>query len=363
MVTSRRIALVVFLVLASCAPGLSSPASAQPTKGWEFGDYQQFTLAPGPEVTTRALEPALKLSRVAVQRPQVVPGQTVKLIAEYLVSAPDATIAVKEIRVIRFEGQHVATLERVVSLPRGKGGSSVALKVPPDAAPGFYTVTTTVEPHAATETRSSGTGANSVFRVGASPAPPPAPAPMPAPAAAPAPAAPVAVAPAPAAPPTATPAPAAPAPAVAPAAEVPAQFKLWTDKSAYKVGDTLKVSFQSNRDGYATLVNVGTSGKITILYPNAFSPNHAVKAGQTYSVPGANEPYELSLGGPEGVELVYALFTIAPTRFVEENLTRSNAFAPVNEKAETITRDINLAVKKIPLKEQASAVLEIEVTP
>jgi hypothetical protein len=141
------------------------------------------------------------------------------------------------------------------------------------------------------------------------------------------------------------------------------QFKLWTDKTSLKIGETLKVYFQSNRDGYATLVNVGTSGKITILYPNAFSPNHAVKAGQTYSVPGAGEPYELSLGGPEGVELVYALFTIAPTRFVEENLTKSNAFAPVNEKAETITRDINIAVKKIPLKEQASAVLEIEVTP
>jgi hypothetical protein len=35
----------------------------------------------------------------------------------------------------------------------------------------------------------------------------------------------------------------------------------------------------------------------------------------------------------------------------------------VNDKAEAITRDINLTVKKVPLKEQASAVLEIEVTP
>jgi len=78
-------------------------------------------------------------------------------------------------------------------------------------------------------------------------------------------------------------------------------------------------------------------------------------------VPSQEDPYELTLGGPEGVELVYALFTTGPARFIEENLTKDTAFAPVNEKAEAITRDINLTVKKIPLKEQASAVLEIEV--
>ena len=105
--------------------------------------------------------------------------------------------------------------------------------------------------------------------------------------------------------------------------------------------------FQSNRDGYATLVNVGTSGKITILYPNAYTPDHAVKAGQTYSVPQAGDVYELSLSGPEGVELVYALFTIAPVRFVEDNLIRSSAFPSVNDKAEVITRDINLTADQM----------------
>jgi uncharacterized protein DUF4384 len=338
MVTRRRIPFALVLLLAAHVSLLPGPATAQP-KGWEFGEYRQFTLAPEPDapgVTTRALEPALRLSRVAVQRPQVAPGDTVKLIAEYQVSAPDATISAKETRVIRFEGQHVATLERVVSIARGKAGSSVALKVPADAAPGFYTVTTTVEPRAAAETRSSGAAAgegrgNSVFRVGAAAASPPPP------------------------PSAATPAPPS-RPAVTP------ELRLWTDRTSLKIGETLKVSFQSNRDGYATLVNVGTSGKITILYPNAYSPDHAVKAGQTYSVPRAGDFYELSLGGPEGVELVYALFTTAPVRFVEDNLIRSSAFPAVNDKAEAITRDINLTVKKIPLKEQATAVLEIEVT-
>ena len=339
---TRILVLVVGSLLVSHAPGLVRPAAAQGSQRWEFGEYQELRLAPGPEaagVVTRALEPALRLSRVAVQRPQVAPGQTVKLIVEYQVLAPDPTISVKETRVIRFEGQPVATLERVVSIPRGKGGSSVALKVPADAAPGFYTVTTTVEPRAAAETRSAGAEerASSVFRVGAAAAPTPA-----------------VVAPASPSTPAAAPAVASAAPAV--------QFKLWTDKTSHKIGEKLKVSFQSDRDGYATLVNVGTSGKITVLYPNAYTPDHAVKAGQTYSIPRPEDFYELSFGGPDGVELVYALFTTVPVRFVEDNFIRSRAFVPVNDQAETITRDINLTVKKIPLKEQATAILEIEVT-
>ena len=351
MASGRVQSLIVAVVLSvvTCpAPGLVRPAAAQAAKPWEFGAYRQFTPPPmrsaSAGTTTRAAAPMLKLSRVAVQRPQVAPGETANLIAEYEVSVAQETIEVKETRVIRFEGQQVATLEKIVSLPRGTAGSTVALTVPPDAAPGLYTITTTIAPHSAVGTRNvSSAGAddraNSMFRVQARAAAPAA---------------------SPAAPPAAPPA-SAPAAPPATGGDAPAQFKLWTDKTKHKIGEPVKVFFQANRNGYVTLVNVGTSGKITILYPNAYTPNHAVKAGQTYSVPSQEDPYELTLGGPEGVELVYALFTTGPTRFIEENLTKDTAFAPVNEKAEAITRDINLTVKKIPLKEQASAVLEIEV--
>ena len=342
------VAVAPLVLLIGHAPGAVRPVSAQAAKSWQFGEYRQFT-PPATRsvegVTGRAAAPGLKLSRVAVQRPQVAPGDTANLIAEYEVSVPQETIEVKETRVIRFEGQQVATLEKIVSVPRGTAGSTVALKVPPDAAPGLYTITTTIEPRTAVETRSlprAGTEdrASSMFRVVVRTAAATAP---PAPAASPMPSTP-------------------PPPPPAAGSEPSPQLKLWADATQRKIGDKAKVFFQPNRDGYVTLVNVGTSGKITILFPNAYSPSHAVKAGQIYSVPGTDDPYELTLGGPEGVELVYALFTLGPTRFVEESFIRDRAFAPVNDKAEAITRDINITVKKIPLKEQANAVVEIEVT-
>jgi hypothetical protein len=323
----RTVWLVVLPFVTSLAPGSPDSAGAQAAKRWDFGVYRQFSTPAAPSssgVTTRALGGSLKVSRVAVQRPQVAPGETTNLIAEYEVAAAEPTVEVRETRVIRFEGQQVAKLEKVVSLSRGSCGTTVALMVPPDAAPGLYTVTTSVGPVSALDTRGAAghDRATSMFRV--EPA-----------------------------------APAATAPAVAAAG---APFKLWTDTKTRKIGEALKVSFQADRDGYVTLVNVGTSGKTTILFPNVYAPNHAVKAGQTYSVPGPDDPYELTLSGPEGVELVYALFTTAPTRFVEESFVKSRPFAPLAERTEPVTRDISLALKKIPLKEQATAALEIEVT-
>jgi len=332
------------------APGAVTPVAAQAAKSWQFGQYRQFTppaTRSADAVTSRTAAPGLKLSRVAVQRPQVAPGDTANLIAEYEVSVPqEETMEVKETRIIRFDGQQVATLEKIVSVPRGPAGSTVTLKIPTDAAPGLYTITTMIEPRSAVGTRSlprAGTEdrANSMFRVEVRAAAPSAPPATPAPS---------------------TPPAASTPPAPAAGSEPSPQLKLWTDATQHKIGDKAKVFFQANRDGYVTLVNVGTSGKITILFPNAYSPSHAVKGGQTYSVPGADDPYELTLGGPEGVELVYALFTLGSTRFVEESFIRDRAFAPVNDKAEIITRDINVTAKRIPLKEQANAALEIEVT-
>ena len=327
---ARVVLLVMLSALALHAPGTVEPTAAQASNPWEFGQYRQVEprRAAAVRATTRAIAPTLKLSRTAVQRPQVAPGEVVNLIAEYEVSVPQGTVAVKEIRVIRFEGQQLAKLEKLVSLPGGAAASTVALQVPSNAALGLYTVTTTIEPRPADETRGvaraeDGDQAHSMFRVERPTAPPAAP------------------------------------PAVE--SDPPAQFKLWADKTQHKIGDAVKVFFQANRDGYVTLVNVGTSGKITILYPNTYTPNHAVKGAQTYSVPSADAQYELTLSGPEGVELVYALFTTVPTRFAEGNLTKE-AFAPVNEQAVPLTRDINITVKKVPLKEQATAALEIEVT-
>ncbi|MBI3636101.1 MAG: DUF4384 domain-containing protein, partial [Candidatus Rokubacteria bacterium] len=78
-----------------------------------------------------------------------------------------------------------------------------------------------------------------------------------------------------------------------PAAKPPAapapnalQIKVWTDKKAYRIGDTVRIGVRVNRDAYVTLVDLGTSGDVTILYPNRFQPSYFVPGGRDVFIGG-----------------------------------------------------------------------------
>jgi hypothetical protein len=139
--------------------------------------------------------------------------------------------------------------------------------------------------------------------------------------------------------------------------------KLWANQPRYRVGDRLTLNFETNQDAFLTIVNVGTSGEVTILFPNRFSGGHGVKAGRTYRIPDAGDSYELVLNGPPGVELVYALLTLKPVIFLPTDFPASGAvFSSATERVASFTRDINVAAKSIPLREQAKAMIELEVS-
>ncbi len=145
--------------------------------------------------------------------------------------------------------------------------------------------------------------------------------------------------------------------------EEPVTVKLWANQTGYRVGDRVTLGFEANRDAFVTLVNVGTSGEVTILFPNRFSGGHGVKAGKTYRVPEAADSYELQIKGPPGAELVYALVTLKPVIFLSTDFpSKGGIFHSATERASSFTRDINMAARSIPLREQAKAMIELEVT-
>ncbi|MEW6347755.1 MAG: caspase family protein [Thermodesulfobacteriota bacterium] len=80
------------------------------------------------------------------------------------------------------------------------------------------------------------------------------------------------------------------------------------DKKRVNPGDTVKVEFQADQDCYLTLMDVGTSGKITRLWPNKFSgPDSRVKGRQRYSFPGAQDKFVFRVSGPQGLERIVAV--------------------------------------------------------
>jgi hypothetical protein len=78
-----------------------------------------------------------------------------------------------------------------------------------------------------------------------------------------------------------------------------------------KVGDLLTFSFKAERDCYLTLIDLGTSGKITVLFPNQYQPNGFVKAGQVYQTGTRGVlPFRIRATGPAGRELVKVIATV-----------------------------------------------------
>lgn len=339
----RTVALSSFVLIALLGT-VATSRSAESSNPWERGEYRDVKpQAPAAKaasgVTVRSIGPVLKLERTAVQRPRLSPGDPTSLLAEYSVTGPAGTIDVKETRIIEFNGTVLSKLVKTVPRSNGPAGSEYRLRIPQDAAEGWYTVTTVLEPAKVT-TRSIGSGteqANTAFYIETPQA---------------------------AEPPAAIERPQKESEGPRVEADGGIKVTLRADKPRYKVGDTITMQFETNRDGYLTLVNVGTSGKITILFPNRFSGGHDVKGKQVYTIPAPDDNYELAVSGPPGVELIYALVTSKPVKFVETDFSQTpEIFRTVTGDMPVLTRDINAVVKKTPLKGQAKAVLELEVVP
>src|SRR4029077_16865680 len=227
--------------------------------------------------TTRSGTSQVALTETAVQRPRLQPGEAATLRAVYDVPGPTQ---VRETRIIRYDGLVLARIERVMARTGGSILSEYRVNVPRDAADGWYSVTTSVERIDAVTRGGAAEQKETGFYVDAKGT-----------------------------------APAAPAPGNPDDKEAVA-VKLSANQTRYKIGDRFILSFEANRDAFLNVVNVGTSGEVSILFPNRFSGGHAVKAGRPYRIPEGGDSYELEVKGPPGVELVYALLTLKPVLFL-----------------------------------------------
>jgi hypothetical protein len=78
------------------------------------------------------------------------------------------------------------------------------------------------------------------------------------------------------------------------------------------VGEEIAFSVQSERDGYLTLVDLGTDGTVAMLLPNAELPSVRVRAGRTLTYPEPGGDLALTALEPAGSGLVRAFVTPTP---------------------------------------------------
>src|SRR5262249_12380939 len=96
------------------------------------------------------------------------------------------------------------------------------------------------------------------------------------------------------------------APVTPPAPGGTFQLVLTADKTTYAVHDTAVFSATASRDCSLFIVNVAANGDGTIIFPNKFQADNAVKAGQVVQLGAEGGPFGFRLKDP-GQEKVVAV--------------------------------------------------------
>ncbi len=90
-----------------------------------------------------------------------------------------------------------------------------------------------------------------------------------------------------------------------------------------KIGDSVEFTFSVTKDGYVSLWDIGTSGKVTRIYPNKNveankvygadgKKSVKVEANKVYGAGGENSKFRFRVKEPLGMEDVYLIWTSTP---------------------------------------------------
>lgn len=86
--------------------------------------------------------------------------------------------------------------------------------------------------------------------------------------------------------------------------------QLLGDKTSFGLGEEIRFFIESDRDGYVTLVDLGTDGTVALLLPNADDPSMRIRAGQRLEYPGPDLVFQAQ--EPAGGGMVRAFITSEP---------------------------------------------------
>ncbi|GGE24659.1 hypothetical protein GCM10011390_50120 [Aureimonas endophytica] len=113
--------------------------------------------------------------------------------------------------------------------------------------------------------------------------------------------------------------------------------------ATYALGEKVRLGVKTNEDAYVTVFNIGPTGKVTQLFPNAYQRNNAVRAGEVLEIPAASSGASITVSEPVGGELIKIIATSSSAPIVPEaQLQGGGAFKSLSGDVEGLMR--NLAV-------------------
>lgn len=86
--------------------------------------------------------------------------------------------------------------------------------------------------------------------------------------------------------------------------------RLLGGRTSFGIGEEIGFVIESDRDGYVTLVDLGTDGTVALLIPNADDPSMRIRAGETLEYPSGDLAFQAL--APAGGGMVRAFLTEEP---------------------------------------------------
>jgi Domain of unknown function (DUF4384) len=120
----------------------------------------------------------------------------------------------------------------------------------------------------------------------------------------------------------------------------------WVDRHdlTYARGDGVRIFVKTNEDAYVTIINVGPSGKVTQLFPNAFQRSNRVAANRALEVPSADAGSRINVSGPVGAELIKVFVSSEPIKIIPESqLLGGGAFRSLAGGVSDLVRNLEVS--------------------
>ena len=137
--------------------------------------------------------------------------------------------------------------------------------------------------------------------------------------------------------------------AAAPAPAERLDVVAWVDHadSTYAIGEKVRLFVKANKDAYLTVLNVGASGRTTVLFPNEHQSETRVRANQVVEIPSRKSKASISVRGPTGGELIKVIASTKPTPlFAAVKKAGAGPFTTLDVDARSMARDLQVTMDK-----------------
>lgn len=132
----------------------------------------------------------------------------------------------------------------------------------------------------------------------------------------------------------------------------------------FRLGARVRVGFQANQDCWVTLVDVGTSGTVSVFYPPPPGAARPVCAGQSHYFPSAEDGFDFVLSGQTGLETIRAYASCTPFHLDTLQLDAQGRRKPLS--SAMTKRDIAVVASAgaiEPTEDEANASCQFEILP